>query len=176
MRVLLTADLHYNHGHSKPLARELIARMNAAGGDVLVVLGDTAVADGGDLEVCLSQFQFSGPKLFLAGNHELWTEGPDSQVIFTEQLPARVRALGWQWLETEPFVAGNVAVVGTMGWYDYSFAAARLEIPRRFYAAKVSPGAAERDSNLAHRFDPSDDIPLIARQMIARCNDGKFIK
>jgi predicted phosphohydrolase len=176
MRILLTADLHYNHGHSKPLAQELIAHMNAAGGDVLVVIGDTAVADGEDLETCLSQFQFPGPKLFLAGNHELWTKGPDSQAIFTDQLPARVRALGWHWLETEPFIAGNVAIMGSMGWYDYSFAAERLGIPRRFYAAKVSPGAAERDSAFAHLFEPSEDIPAIGRQTIARWNDGKFVK
>jgi 3',5'-cyclic AMP phosphodiesterase CpdA len=176
MRVLVTADLHYNHAHSKPLADEVIAEMNSAGGDVLVVVGDTAVADGDSLEACLNLFHFSGPKLFVAGNHELWTKGSDSYTIFSEQLPRRVRALGWHWLETEPFIAGHVGFVGSIGWYDYSFAAKRLGIPNRFYAAKLSPGAAKRDSTLAHLFDPLDDISLDAMQTIARWNDGKFVK
>ena len=41
-RLLITADLHYDHGRSKDLAAEVIDRMNAAGGDILLVVGDTA--------------------------------------------------------------------------------------------------------------------------------------
>src|SRR5580704_8532494 len=157
MRILITADLHYNHPRSKVLAEELIEQMNSAGGDVLLVIGDTAVADGDSLEAGLGRFKFSGPKLFVAGNHELWTKGADSYRLFREELPRRVAALGWRWLENDPFISGDVAIVGTVGWYDYSFAAERLGIPRRFYAAKVSPGAAERDSALAGLFEPLDD-------------------
>jgi Icc-related predicted phosphoesterase len=176
MRLLLTADLHYNHPRSKSLSEELIDQMNADGGDVLVVVGDTAVADGDSLEKCLARFTFTGPKLFVAGNHELWTHGPDSYAIFTETLPKRVRDLGWHWLETEPFIAGDVAIVGSVGWYDYSFAMPALGIPRRFYAEKVSPGAAERFSQYANLFETTDDIPPIARSITARWNDGKFVK
>src|SRR4051794_12229110 len=106
MRLWVTADLHYNHGRSTALADEVIDRMNAAArdGDVLLVAGDTAAFDGDALERCLSRFQFTGPKLFVAGNHELWTRRPDSYAIFKEQLPKRVRALDWQWLQDEPFV------------------------------------------------------------------------
>ena len=150
--------------------------MNADGGDVLVVIGDTAVADGDSLEQCLSRFTFTGPRLFVAGNHELWTHGTDSHAIFTEQLPSRVRDLGWHWLETDPFVAGDVAIVGSVGWYDYSFAMPSLGIPHRFYAEKISPGAAERYSQFANLFDTSDDIPPIARELTTRWNDGKFVK
>jgi predicted phosphohydrolase len=176
MRILLTADLHYNHPKGQSLADELIERMNLAGGDVLAVVGDTAAADGDHLEQCLSRFRFPGPKLFVAGNHELWTRSSDSYALFNHDLPRRIRELGWQWLETEPFIAGDVAIVGTVGWYDYSFAVPELGIPRRFYEAKVSPGAAERFASFSHLFDRSDDIPLIAREIVARWNDGKFIK
>ena len=176
MRLLVTADLHYNHAHSRPLADEVIDRINAAAGDVLLVVGDTAAADGDDLERCLQRFKFVGPKLFVAGNHELWTARADSNAVFAEELPARVRALGWQWLETEPFVAGDTAIVGTIGWYDYSFAAASLGIPRRFYAHKISPGAAERFAEYTHLFNPSDDIAPAASDIIARWNDGRYVK
>jgi predicted phosphodiesterase len=176
MRLLITADLHYNHPRSRPLADELIDKMNAEPADVLIVIGDTAAADGDALERCLSRFTFTGPKLFVAGNHELWTHGDDSYRLFTEELPRRVRNLGWHWLETEPFVQDEIAIVGSVGWYDFSFASKELGIPQRFYAAKVSPGAAERFSQYAELFKRTDDILPISRQVIARWNDGKFVK
>ena len=175
VRLLVTADLHYNHRRSGTLADELIDRTNHAGGDVLLVVGDTAVADGDDLERCLSRFQFAGPKLFVAGNHELWTRADDSIQILRQTLPARIRALGWHWLQDVPFVHDGIAIAGSVGWYDYSFAQSSLGIPRRFYAAKISPGAAERFSEFASLFDVADDIPPVARQIVARWNDGRFV-
>src|SRR5579884_458599 len=102
MRLLVTADLHYNHPKSRPLADDLIDQMNGAGGDALLVIGDTATSAGDALEQCLSRFACRGLKLFVAGNHELWTTGPSSYDVYRRDLPARVRALGWHWLEEEP--------------------------------------------------------------------------
>jgi Icc-related predicted phosphoesterase len=176
MRLLLTADLHYNHPKSKSIADDLIGRINAEVFDVLVVVGDTAVADGDSLERCLSRFAFTGPKLIVAGNHELWTHGDDSYTIFKSTLPERIANLGWHWLEGNPFIVDDIAIVGSIGWYDYSFARKELGIPRRFYAAKISPGAAQRFPQFAPLFDTADDILPIAREIVARWNDGKFIK
>src|SRR5689334_12964541 len=118
MRLLVTSDLHYNHSKSTELAEDLIRQINRIGGDVLLVVGDTAVSDGDSLERCLSLFRFAGPRLFLAGNHELWTNGYDSYHLFNFELPKRVESLGWQWLESKPFVARDIAIAGTVGWYD----------------------------------------------------------
>jgi predicted phosphodiesterase len=176
MRILLTADLHYNHAKSKTVADELIDRINAESFDTLVLIGDTAVADGDSLEACLARFTFAGPKLFIAGNHELWTRSEDSYSIFKSGLPQRVRRVGWHWLQDDPYVSGDIAVVGSVGWYDYSFARPELGIPKRFYAEKISPGAAERFSQYAPLFEMTDDILPIAHEIVARWNDGKFIK
>jgi 3',5'-cyclic AMP phosphodiesterase CpdA len=176
MRLLATADLHYNHAKSRATADELIDQLNAATADVLLLVGDTAVADGDALEQCLSRVRFPGPKLFVAGNHELWTHGPDSERVFREDLPRRVRALGWQWLQDEPFIAGGVAVVGSLGWYDYSFAQSSLGIPRRFYERKVSPGVAERLAEYADLVERRDDVGPAAWDVVARWNDGRFVK
>jgi len=175
-RLLITADLHYNHPRSRLVAEELIERMNAAGGDVLLVIGDTAACDGDALDRCLSLFKFSGPRLLVAGNHELWTHGPDSYEAFTESLPRRARDLGWHWLEDQPFIREGLAIVGSIGWYDYSFAPLGLGIPRRFYEHKISPGGAEQLSEFAHLLEPSDDITPSGREVVARWNDGKFVK
>ena len=176
MRLLITADLHYNHPRSREAARELISRMNEAGGDVLLVVGDTAVADGDDLEECLSLFRFEGPKLLVAGNHELWTNGADSYRILMEELPRRAEKMGWQWLADEPFRSGDLAIVGTVGWYDYSFAQAELGIPRRFYERKISPGVAERYQEYADLLIDRSDIPKGAGDFFARWNDGVHVK
>ena len=178
MRLLVTADLHYNHGRSTALADEVIEQINKAGGDALMVVGDTAAYDGDAIERCLGRFTINGPKLFVAGNHELWTRGPDSDAIFREFLPKRVREMGWHWLETEPFVdrAAGLAIVGSVGWYDYGFAVPELGIPRRFYERGVSPGAALRVSGYESLRPGADDVSPHAREIVARWNDAKFVK
>ena len=103
MRLLASADLHYNHPRSRALADEVIDRMNAvADADVLLLVGDTATTEGDHLERALERFTFPGPKLFVAGNHELWTLGGDSYLILHEELPRRLAKLGWRSLEHEP--------------------------------------------------------------------------
>jgi 3',5'-cyclic AMP phosphodiesterase CpdA len=176
MRLLATADLHYNHPRSRASADELIDQLNAAAADVLLLVGDTAVADGDALEQCLERIRFAGPKLFVAGNHELWTHGADSEHLFRDELPRRIRGLGWHWLQDGPFVAGGVAVVGGVGWYDYSFAQASLGIPRRFYERKVSPGVADRLAEYADLVERRDDVSPAAWDVVARWNDGRFVK
>jgi Icc-related predicted phosphoesterase len=175
MRLLVTADLHYNHAKSRNLADELIDQMNPIDCDALLVVGDTAAFDGTELEACLSKFSFGGPKLFVAGNHELWTRGLDSYHNFRIELPRRIHAIGWHWLQDVPFVNNDLAIVGSVGWYDYSFAPASLAIPRRFYEAKISPGAAEYFTQFQHLLKSVADVSAHAKQVVARWNDGKFV-
>ena len=176
MRVLATADIHYNHPRSRTLADELIDRLNQIEADVLLLIGDTAVTEGAALEECLGRFRFDGPKLFVPGNHELWTREGDSYSILTRELPSRVRSMGWRYLPEEPFVRGDMGIVGSLGWYDYSLAPADLAIPGRFYRAKISPGAAARFEEHAHLLSDRSDIPPAAMEVMARWNDGKFVK
>ena len=175
MRLLTTADLHYNHPRSGALANQLIDEMNAVDADVLLVIGDTASGDGEFLEQCLSRFQFAGPKLFVAGNHELWTKRGASNRLFAEELPRRVRSLGWHWLQDEPLVLGDWGFVGSIGWYDYGFALPELGIPARFYERKISPAAAAQMSEFADLLPIPDDLPDRSRETFARWNDGRFV-
>lgn len=176
VRLLITADIHYNHPRSRKLADALIDEMNQAGGEGVLVVGDTGVGDGDAIEQALVRFTVPGPRLFVAGNHELWTNGPDSYRLYREELPRRVRAAGWHWLEDEPFVGEGFAIVGSVGWYDYTLAEPALGIPERFYAAKVSPGAAERLSEFRSLLADDGDLSAEAREVVARWNDGRFVK
>jgi hypothetical protein len=175
MRLMITADLHYNHARSRVLADELIERINAETFDLLLLVGDTAAGDSDSIEQCLTRFSFNGPRLFVPGNHELWTKTADSYELFGKSLARRVEEVGWNWLPGKPFVNDRVAIVGALGWYDYSFAQEELGIPRRFYERKMSPGAA-RYNEIEELFGDASDIPASAMEIYARWNDGKFVK
>lgn len=173
MKLVVTADLHFNHARSHPAAVKAADEISQTPGDALLLVGDTAVGDGGSLEEALAHIRFNGPKLFLCGNHELWTGRGDSYQLFHYELPRRVRNAGWQWLETDPFEQDGIAIVGSVGWYDYRFAPEDLAIPHRFYAAKVSPGAAERLSEFEHLL--GEDVPQATRDIVVRWNDSKHV-
>jgi Icc-related predicted phosphoesterase len=176
MRVLITADLHWNHPRSRVSAEAIIETMNAVPADVLLIVGDVGVADGDSIETCLSRFTFAGPRLFVPGNHELWSNRRDVDLL-GEELPRRVRAIGWQWLPDEPFVgADGGAIVGALGWYDYAFAARDLEISNDFYAVGASPGAVIYTSQPASLVDAAKASPDRARELVARWNDAKFVR
>lgn len=176
MNVLVTADLHWNHAKSRGSAAAMIEEINAAADvDVLLVIGDVGVADGDSIEACLTRFTFRGPKLFVPGNHELWTKR-DGVDLLGDELPRRIAAIGWHWLPDEPFVRDDVAIVGALGWYDHAFAAADLEIPQAFYEAKASPGAVLYAGEPKELLEEAARTSPRARQLVARWNDGKFVR
>lgn len=144
MRILITADLHYDLRRSREPARELARRACAAGGDALVLVGDTAGADLATLRECLDLFAgFRGAKLLVVGNHCLWcADGEDSLRRYEELLPRAAGEAGFVVLDHHPQVLGEVGLVGSVGWYDYSFRDESLGIPVAFYRAKLAPGAA----------------------------------
>lgn len=173
LKLVVTADLHFNHAATRAAALKAADEISRTPGDALLLVGDTATGDGDVLEQALATIRFDGPKLFLCGNHDLWSKRGDSYALFTEELPRRIRNAGWQWLETDPFEQDGVAVVGSVGWYDYTFAPADLGIPRRFYEAKISPGGAERVAEFEHLL--GDDVPASAKDIIVRWNDEKHV-
>ncbi|MFN4242267.1 MAG: metallophosphoesterase [Tepidisphaerales bacterium] len=180
MKILVTSDLHVDHRRSRGGAEALAAEIAALGRqrafDVLLVVGDVATARGDGLEYGLSLLPFDGPRLMTLGNHELWSDAPDTWTLYSEVLPQRIAAAGWHCLDQTPFVYGDVGFVGSVGWYDYSFAPAYLGIPRRFYEAKVSPGAAAHLSAHRHLLESLHDIPASAMDVYARWNDARHIR
>ena len=175
VRVLVVSDLHWNSAKSRPSAQALVERVNAEAFDVLLMLGDAGVADGDSIEQCLGAFTFAGPRLFVPGNHELWTHrvGVD---LLGEELPRRVEAIGWRWLPRGPFVIDGLAIVGALGWYDYAFAVPTLAIDDAFYAAKTSPGAILQLDEPAELVALAREASPAARSLVARWNDGKFVR
>jgi len=146
MKILVTADLHFDVPRSRGPARELIARACAEGGEAIVLVGDTAGADLDTLAEALGLLAgFDGVKLMVPGNHCLWCRGDQTSMDRYERLlPEVAKQCGFELLDHNPAVMGGVGLVGSIGWYDYSFADESLGIPLEFYEAKVAPGAAAR--------------------------------
>lgn len=144
MKILITADLHYDILRSREPTRALAGRACAAGGDVLVLAGDTAGADPATLADCLALFaDFSGQRLLVPGNHCLWCrDGEGSLERYERLLPQVARDCGFALLDHGPVAIDGLGLVGSIGWYDYSFREESLGIPLAFYRAKLAPGAA----------------------------------
>jgi predicted phosphohydrolase len=144
MRILATADLHYDIRRSRKSAEALARRVRQTGGDVLVLVGDTAGVRLEPMREALRLFaDFPGLRLLVPGNHCLWCrEGEDSLDRYHRVLPSLAAEEGFFVLDHRPQVLGEVGLAGSVGWYDYSMIEPELGIPEDFYRAKISPGAA----------------------------------
>lgn len=127
MRLAITSDLHFDpDGYlTPPVAVEALAvRVMADRPDAIVLAGDLAHGLGPFSE-CIACFrQPRIPVAVLAGNHDVWRDeetGTGSEALFFGGvLEQAVRRQGALWLERDVLRVGEVAVVGSMAWYDYS--------------------------------------------------------
>ncbi|MCK6486220.1 MAG: metallophosphoesterase [Phycisphaerae bacterium] len=178
MRIIATCDLHYNIIRSRRPTETVAREICAAGGDLLLLLGDLAGVDLSVLERAFGLFDaFRGTKLFVPGNHELWTEPDgDSMQRYRHALPEICHRNGVHMLDGAPFRAGDVAVVGSVGWYDYTFRLAALGVPLRFYCHKVAPGSASMRPEWRPLLDEAEDVPPAARDIVCRWMDGANVR
>ncbi|MCZ6682911.1 MAG: metallophosphoesterase [Planctomycetota bacterium] len=177
MRIIATSDLHFNVTRSKGPTESIAKEICERGGDVLLFVGDSAGADIGTLEKVLALFEpFSGVRLAVCGNHELWTVGAqDSLHKYENELAEAYSRSGVHYLDQTPFVMDGLGIAGSVGWYDYTFRPSRLGIPLRFYQHKIAPGAAARSDKCSHLLEPSDDIPAGAHEITTRWMDGERV-
>jgi predicted phosphohydrolase len=127
LRILVTADLHY-----RPAQRERhldFARWVAwQQPDCFVLAGDV----GHPLRLFQRGLQlFTGlncPRLFIAGNHDLYRSDHDSRALWEQHLPSLARMHGFVWLEENALNLDGVAICGSMAWYDYSSRAPTLPL------------------------------------------------
>lgn len=162
MRIATTADLHFGMRPAwDDAVRELARRIVERGPDVIIVAGDVAVADPRKVIECLTLFADSpAQKLVVPGNHDIWTspnrEGADSLAIY-EELFAKSAALGgFHTLDQSPVVIDEIGFVGSIGWYDYTFADPTLDVPREAYARKYLPGVGMWNDGRFVQWDHDD--------------------
>jgi putative phosphoesterase len=160
MKIAVTADLHWGlradgDRSTRKIAREILA----SGADVLALAGDTAdFFDNRFLDVLGLFWNFRGPRLLVAGNHDLWRREGDSFEFLTNGLAEICRKTGFHYLEEAPFVLGKVGFVGSVGWYDYSYRDKSLRINEVCYREKTLPGVVEWNDRNYIRWDLDDVI------------------
>ncbi|HOW70312.1 MAG TPA: metallophosphoesterase [Phycisphaerae bacterium] len=178
MRIVATADLHYDITRSREPTRLIAEEICGLEADALLVLGDVAGRDSGIVLEALRLFdRFRGRKFFVAGNHDIWTgPGGDSLDKLERELPAICRQAGFHPLDVEPAVLGHVGLVGSIGWYDFSYRPRQLGIPLRFYEAKIAPGAADRLPGFQHLLADRSDVPEAAFSIGTRWMDGEHTR
>jgi 3',5'-cyclic AMP phosphodiesterase CpdA len=141
-QILVTADLHYGHRPRGDRAVEALAEhVRGAKADAFVIAGDLAKSRA-KLESCLELFEgFDGPKAALPGNHDVWVSESkgDSWEMHERLLPEIFERHGFHPLHLKPLRLPDMALVGTMGWYDYSFRD-DIGIDLESYRAKTYPG------------------------------------
>ncbi len=178
MRILITADLHYNIARSREPTERLARRVCDTRADALVLLGDTAGREPGPFLEALGLFErFPGRKLIVPGNHCLWCRpGEDSLQRYRQHLVDWAERRGFTVLDHAPQVINGVGLAGSIGWYDYSYRDDSLAIPLAFYEQKLTPGAAawmgQTELVEAHR----DQLEERHMEMGMRWRDGQFVK
>jgi 3',5'-cyclic AMP phosphodiesterase CpdA len=128
VRIAVTADLHWGINDAGDAATRLLAgELSADPPDLFIVAGDVGAGD--EFEPALALFDgLNCRKALVPGNHDVWvTEDDrrgDSLAVYREHLPALSAAHGFHYLDHGPLVLpdADLAVVGSMNWYDYSWA------------------------------------------------------
>lgn len=148
MKIFAAADLHVSE-ESRPHLEQMGQRARETDADVLVIAGDLISGPVSQHTEILKVFSgFQGPKLFVAGNHDLWQGNAhrDTWSRYERELSQAVTEAGFHYLDEAPFVHEHWGFVGCIGWYDYSLRQEAVPDPDlRFSPATVSgPSSAFR--------------------------------
>ncbi len=175
MRIAVTADIHWNHGaRGDDATRLLVQTLEANPPDVLLLGGDIGTAD--NFAACLQQFaHLPSIKAVVPGNHDLWVNENDARGdslhVYEHHLPNVSRDFGYHYLDHEPlmFPEANLAIVGTVNWYDYSWSIERMKVEIGNWEWHLKNKAFTRGRHNDGRFVrwPTDDVRFTA-DIVAR--------
>ena len=135
VRIAVTADLHYDppgHLTAPHLVEVLVGRIRDDAPDAVIIAGD--LAHGLDnFAACLALFDgFEVPVGVMVGNHDIWRDkdaGHSSAELWEMLLPEAVRRAGAIWLEEDVIRLGDVVILGSLAWYDYSAVDPGVRLP-----------------------------------------------
>jgi len=175
MRIAFTSDVHIDHHATNQLVwQEMIALLKDLAPDVFICGGDVAAEETQFGLAMMALEQVACPKLFVPGNHDVWVQkagwvkrGVTSQRKYEQLLPALCRAAGVHPLWIEPYVLGQVAFCGSLGWYDYSLRNEALDaqLSAADYRRKTFQDRVWNDGRFAYWLTPA--TPAGTRQRLS---------
>lgn len=128
LRIAVSADLHWGTRHTagNQATLQMVEHLRANPPDLLLLAGDIGAGD--DFQRCLELFDpLPCRKALVPGNHDIWVRTfdarGDSQRVYEQHLPELCRHHGFTYLDQEPLhlVEHDVAIIGSMNWYDYTW-------------------------------------------------------
>jgi 3',5'-cyclic AMP phosphodiesterase CpdA len=135
LRIAVTADLHWGtrHAAGREATLALVEHLRENPPDLLILAGDIGAGD--EFAACLDLFDaLPGRKAAVPGNHDVWVlpddARGDSLAVYADHLPKVCARYGFHYLDAGPLIlpGSDLAVVGSMNWYDYSWA--RADLPK----------------------------------------------
>ena len=108
----------------------MAAEIHRRRADLVIIAGDVSHRDDRIERAVRAFLEVAARVAYLPGNHDLWSiggpeavQGPvDTWIRYRQDLRALVEGVGGHYLPAAPLRLGGLAVVGSTGWYDYSFA------------------------------------------------------
>ena len=136
MKIIITSDLHYEKLSSIPRIKVMVEEIKQENPDAVILAGDLGEGDD-TFEKCLELFQgLDCPVGVIAGNHDLWCfySQFDSEELWSQVFPSITKEMGFIWMENENIYLDNIAIVGSINWYDYSYKNPEYELsPTSFF-------------------------------------------
>jgi hypothetical protein len=134
MKLLVTSDLHIEKDRSVscttlPTIVSKYIESNPTEQYIFAIVGDVS-QDLSKMNEFFSLFSsISIPKLFIAGNHDIWAQSSNenpskmlnSYEIYHKILPKICKDNGFHYLDQNPYIVDRIGFVGNIGWYDFSF-------------------------------------------------------
>jgi predicted phosphohydrolase len=137
MRIAITADLHFGHNRLGDDATGLLLQhLQSESPDLLLLGGDVGTEE--HFAECLQLFRdLPCLKAIVPGNHDIWVAENDARgdslSVYEHHLPGLCKLHDYHYLDQAPLILpeANLAIVGSINWYDYSWALDRLkaEVP-----------------------------------------------
>ena len=149
MHIAAVSDIHMRSGGVDEALLEVIRnRVTDSQPDVFIVAGDLSEKLV-DLNLALSRIKVEDCiNLYVAGNHDIWFEediGIGSLEKYSRLIQEKCEENGFIHLPNAPFIQDDIAIVGSIGWYDYSFRREDLGIPIENYETKQYRDSYWRD-------------------------------
>lgn len=128
--IVTLSDLHLDHRANWLVAEAMAYALIELAPDLLILAGDLASIPS-RVEKALRFFQpLAGRVLFVPGNHDLWAPTAEEERLaevntwdmYRTHYAKLCEEIGIHYLPSGPYVSGDLAIVGTCGWYDYSLA------------------------------------------------------
>ncbi len=175
LRIAITADLHFGQNPRGDIATEqLHDHLLSEPPDLLLLGGDLGTDQHfGECLQLLSDIPCR--KALVPGNHDVWVAEQDhrgdSQCVYEHHLPAVAAAFDCHYLDHGPLLLPehNLAVAGTMNWYDYSWSLEQLRERLPDWQERLRDKRFNRGRHNDARFVrwPFDDVSFTAHAVAA---------